>query len=149
MCTCQTSFFPQTISDWNGLDMSIRTVKTIDTFKDKLKHRLGLKTNHLYHHYPSKAAVNHTRMRLGLSGLSAQRFDYNHIDNPKCLLCSTPRKDLVHYFLLCPNHRGPRDRFLTDKFLILNNNGIEIEFRSEAADLEIPSSKLYLTVQHF
>ena len=126
--TYQNSFFPQTIRDWNGLDGSFREVGTIDTFKDKLKRSLGLRTNHLYHQYPSKAAVNHTRIRLGLSGLSSQRFDYKHIDSPRCLLCGAPREDPVHYFLLCPNHRGPRDSFLTDTGQILNNNGIEIEF---------------------
>jgi hypothetical protein len=126
--TYQNSFIPQTISDWNGLEGSFRDVGTIDTFKEKLKHSLGLKTNHLYHHYPSKAAVNQTRMRLGLSGLSSQRFDYKHIDNPKCLLCGAPREDPVHYFLLCPNHGGPRVSFLTDTCLILSNTGIEIEF---------------------
>jgi hypothetical protein len=64
--TYQKSFFPQTINDWNELDRATRGLKTIDTFKDKLKNSLGYKTNHLYHQYPSKAAVNQTRMRLGL-----------------------------------------------------------------------------------
>jgi hypothetical protein len=128
--TYQSSFFPQTITDWNGLDMSIRGLESINTFKDKLKNVLGVKPNHLFHHFPSKAAVNHTRMRLGLSGLAAQRFEYKHIENPKCLLCNAPSEDLIHYFLLCPNHNGPRAEFLTGTTQILNNNGIEIEFGS-------------------
>jgi hypothetical protein len=145
--TYQHSFFPQTIGDWNGLDRSIRGLKTIDTFKDKLKNSLGCRTNHLYHHYPSKAAVNQTRMRLGLSGLSAQRFEYKHIDNPKCLLCNALSEDLIHFFLLCPNHNGPRDAFLTDTSRVLNNNGIEIEFSSKRfrnvfIDIILKGSKL-------
>jgi hypothetical protein len=113
------------------MDMTYRNAKTIDNFKDKLKHSMGLRTNHLYHHYPSKAAVNHTRIRLGLSGLSSQRFDYKHIDNPKCPLCNAPREDPIHYFLLCPNHAEPRINFLTDSCPILNNNGIDIDFGSQ------------------
>ena len=76
-------------------------------------------------------SINHTRLRLGLSALSAQRFDYNHIDNPKCLLCNAPSEDLVHYFLLCPAHATHRDTFLRETCLILNNNDIEVEFRSQ------------------
>jgi hypothetical protein len=129
--TYQKSFFPQSIKDWNGLDNAIRNVKTIDTFKDKQKLSTGYTTNHLYHQYPSRAAINHTRLRLGLSALSAQRFDYNHIDNPKCLLCNAPSEDLVHYFLLCPAHATHRDTFLRETCLILNNNDIEVEFRSQ------------------
>ena len=65
----QKSFFPQTISDWNELNPSIRNVGTLSTFKEHLKKMSGYKPNKLFHHNSNKAAINHTRIRLGLSRL--------------------------------------------------------------------------------
>jgi hypothetical protein len=129
--TFHKSFFPQSIDDWNKLDMGTRTVKTIDTFKDHYKKNCGYKTNKLYHQYPSKAVVNQTRMRLGLSGLASHRHNYKHIDNPKCDYCPSRREDPVHYFLTCPAHAVHRVDFMRDVCQILHSiENFEVEFRS-------------------
>ena len=128
----QKSFFPQSIDDWNKLDTSIRDAKTIETFKENNKKKCKFKVNRLYHQYPSKAVTNHTRMRLGLSGLTFQRFEYNHIDNPKCPLCPAQREDLEHYFMTCPAYAVHRVSFMTDICQILNSiDNLEVEFRSK------------------
>jgi hypothetical protein len=110
--TYQNSYFPQSINDWNELPMAQREVGTINTFKEYHKKSSGFKINHLYHLYSSKAALNHTRIRLGLSGLAGQRFDYNHIEDPKCIKCNAKVEDPVHYFLLCPSFSIHRNEFL-------------------------------------
>jgi hypothetical protein len=125
----QKSFFPQTISDWNELNPAHRNVGTLSTFKEHLKKSSGFKTNKLYHHDSNKAAINHTRIRLGLSGLSSQRSDYNHIDNPRCVLCNAPKEDPSHFFLTCPVHEEHRVEMMTGICDIYHANNIEIEFR--------------------
>jgi hypothetical protein len=85
--TYHNSFIPQTIKDWNELSNTFRQAVSLDVFKDLLKHLAGFKINKLFHHESNKAAINLTRIRLGLSGLSSQRHDYNHIDNRKCTPC--------------------------------------------------------------
>ena len=40
-------------------------------------------------------------MRLGLSGLKAQRHAYRHVDNPKCDQCGARKEDAMHYLLQC------------------------------------------------
>jgi hypothetical protein len=128
----QKSFFPQSIDDWNKLDAGIRSAKTIETFKENNKKKCKFKVNRLYHQYPSKAVTNHTRMRLGLSGLAFQRFEYNHIDNPKCPLCPAQREDLVHFFMTCPAHAAHREKFMTETCQILHSiDNLEVEFRSK------------------
>jgi hypothetical protein len=128
----QKSFFPQSIDDWNGLDLLTRNAKTVESFKENNKKKCKFKINRLYHQYPSKAVTNHTRMRLGLSGLAFQRYTYNHIDNPKCPLCPAKCEDLVHFFMTCPAHANHRDEFMTNICLILNNiDNLELEFRSQ------------------
>jgi hypothetical protein len=130
--TFQKSFFPQSIADWNNLGMETRNIKTIDAFKEFQKKTCGYKTNQLYHHYLSKAAINHTRLRLGLSGLASHRHDYNHIDNPKCPLCPARCEDPVHYFLICPAHAAHREKFMRETCHILHSiDNLEVEFRSQ------------------
>jgi hypothetical protein len=126
--TYQNSFFPQTIKDWNNLDQKYRQLPSIESFKNTLKNSSGQKTNKLYHHDSSKAAISHTRMRLGLSGLSAHRFNYNHINIPKCLTCAAKLEDPAHFFLLCPTYARHRPTLLRETCDILFLYGIQVDF---------------------
>jgi hypothetical protein len=128
--TYQQSFFPKSIKDWNELEMPARACPSIDSFKEYQKKRSGFKINPLFRKFSSRAATNHTRIRLGLSGLSSQRHDYNLIDNAKCLTCHARREDAAHYFLLCPTYEEARADFLEGICQILYANSIEVDFNS-------------------
>jgi hypothetical protein len=125
----QKSFFPLSITDWNQLDQEVRNLPSLISFKEKLKSSSSPKPNPLYHHDSSKAAINHTRIRLGLSGLSYQRYEYKHITDPRCPSCDAPREDIMHYFLTCPTYSAQRQKFLLDICGILFANNIEVDFR--------------------
>jgi hypothetical protein len=125
----QKSFYPQTIKDWNSLPTDTRTTTSLDSFKESRKSMTGFKTNTLFHHDTSKAAIDLTRIRLGLSGLSAQRHDYNHIDDPKCLTCGSTTEDPQHYFLTCPTYSTARPSLLQNVSDILHKYDIAIDFR--------------------
>jgi hypothetical protein len=126
--TYQKSFFPQTIKDWNDLDKPTRLLPSNKSFKEFLKKSTGFKTNKLYHHDMSKSAISHTRMRLGLSGLSAHRHDYHHIDNPQCPTCGAKTEDLSHYFLICPTFATHRPILIRETCNILHYYGVQIYF---------------------
>jgi hypothetical protein len=126
--TYQNSYFPQSIKDWNELAPKYREIGTLVTFKEHQKKNIGYKTNHLYHLYSSKAAINHTRIRLGLSGLASQRCDYKHIKDPKCIKCNAKVENPAHYFLNCPAYAAHRVEFLGEICRILHNHGIEVDF---------------------
>jgi hypothetical protein len=125
--TYQKIFFPQSINDWNNLPQQILEATSLSSFKEHQKKTTGYKTNPNFHHNSSNAAINHTKIRLGLSGLSSQRFFYNHIDNPRCLTCGAGNEDPVHYFLLCPTYAASRPAFLEGICGILDDNEIEID----------------------
>jgi hypothetical protein len=126
--TYQKSFFPQTINDWNSLPLNVREIPKMDSFKDPLKKTTNPKPNKLYHHNNNPEAINQTRMRLGLSGLSAQRFEYRHIDDPKCLFCNGRAESPLHYLILCPAYQEPRQTFLSDVCDVLIRNNYDIDF---------------------
>jgi hypothetical protein len=127
--TYQKSFFPNTISDWNFLPDQTKNLPSIDAFKDTLKKESGSKPNPLYHHDSSKAAINHTRIRLGLSGLSSHRHNYKHITDPKCPTCDAKTEDPTHFFLTCPTYSTLRHNLIIDICEILIENDIEVDFR--------------------
>jgi hypothetical protein len=124
----QKSYFPQTIKDWNSLPLNIRNSPSIATFKENMKKTLGPKANPLFKYNSSKTSINHTRIRLGLSGLASQRCDYNHIKDPKCQTCGAKTEDPQHFFLTCPTYNGFRPIFLQKISDILTANNIQIEF---------------------
>jgi hypothetical protein len=67
-------------------------------------------------------------MRLGLSGLSSHRHDYNHINNPKCPTCAAKKEDPTHYFLLCPTFATHRPTLVRETCNLLLLHGIQIDF---------------------
>jgi hypothetical protein len=95
------SFMPSAIRSWNKLDRDTKNQNTIESFKYHLKKSKCLKRNKLYKSFNGISAINHTRMRLGLSGLKAQRHAYNHVALPTCDLCGAHRDDAMHYLLQC------------------------------------------------
>jgi hypothetical protein len=124
----QKSFLPQTIADWNNLEDKIKKLPSIESFKDNLKKISSPKPNPLFHHDCSKAAIHHTRIRLGLSGLCSHRFNYKHIQDPKCPTCDAKCEDPAHFFLTCPTYSTQRHTFLPDICEILFANNIEVDF---------------------
>jgi hypothetical protein len=106
---------------------------SLDSFKSSQKASSGFKSNTLFHHDQSKAAIDPTRIRLGLSGLSAQRHDYHHIPDPKCLTCGAPSEDPEHFFLTCPTYSTPRPILLQNATDILHEyDDFDIDFRKRA-----------------
>jgi hypothetical protein len=127
--TYQKSFFPQSIKDWNNLDIKIRQAPSLENFKDTLKATSNQKPNPLYHHNNNRAAIQQTRMRLGLSALSSQRFEYNHIDTPKCNFCNANIEDPMHFFMTCPTFSLPRPEFMINACAIFFSYDIQVDFR--------------------
>ena len=113
--------------------MKDREIDTIHTFKEHQKKNSGFNVNVLYHLYSSKAAINDTRIRLGLSGLASQRFDYKHIKDPKCSRCNAKSESPAHFFLTCPSYAAHRIDFLREICHIFQNNNIEVDLAKKSA----------------
>ena len=60
------SFLPATVRSWNNLDDNMKQLPIPGHFKNALKNSLFPKHVKYFSHCKGAAAVNHTRMRLGL-----------------------------------------------------------------------------------
>lgn len=102
------SFFPFTIAQWNSLDQSLKTIDSLLNFKKSLKNRVCNSSNKLFSYHHGRAAINHTRMRLGLSPLNSHRAHYGFIENSCCLKCGFVCEDVGHFFFVCSAYDAHR-----------------------------------------
>jgi hypothetical protein len=131
------SFIPSAVRLWNGLDRAIKQSETLDGFKYKLKKAKCKKKNKLYSKYNGVKAINHTRMRLGLSGLKAQRYEYNHVDNAKCDYCGARKEDAMHYLLQCTVFDTMRTALLDNVKIVYQEKNIPLDLRRTIVKKEL------------
>ena len=87
---CRTSylkkyFFPSSIRYWNSLDYSIRNLDSLSLFKRRIKDKYGYKRPPPHYYSGLRAAsIWHTRLRLGMSQLSAHLFLFGFDESPRC-----------------------------------------------------------------
>ena len=98
----QNSVVPSAIREWNKLPVGVRNSLSLQGFKTSVKKELYPLKTRRYSTCTGQMGINHGRLRMGLSALNAQRFQYNLITFKNCLLCPAPKEDVVHYFLKCP-----------------------------------------------
>ena len=93
------------------MNPALRSSSSIEHFKLNLKKTTTPFFPHLYSRFIGKAAVNHTRIRLELSALNFQRFQYNFGNNMSCDKCGARREDAAHLLFHCPAYAVPRQSF--------------------------------------
>ena len=93
------SFFPKTIREWNNLSVDTKRAESVQSFKNKLKSTYGSKEAiKLFTYGHGRPTINHCRMRLGLSHLRGQLFNY------KLIACDHVAETPFHYLLNCPRY---------------------------------------------
>lgn len=124
--TYSNSFLPRTIRDWNNLDDSIKDANTFESFKSRLKRLNPFSRNKLYFHFDNPQNVNHTRMRLGLSGLNAHLNKIGIHQDGLCTYCNE-EENVTHYFLKCRMYNVHRQELVEELHDVFNESNIEIK----------------------
>ena len=117
------SFFPSSIKIWNSLDNSLRNASSIISFKNSLNRDPHFKSNRLYSNQTGRSSVHQTRIRLGLSALNGQRFNYGLID----------------IFFDCPSYALARAALLQG----LDHLNIDIELPNRLSKVKLASTLLH------
>jgi hypothetical protein len=136
------SFMPGAVRLWNELDTSIRDSNSLDSFKYQLKKKKCKIKNKIYSKFDGIKAVNHTRMRLGLSGLKAQRHDYNHVPRPTCDFCGAKKEDTMHYFLQCRVFATMRIKMMSDIEILYRERNIILDLQRTLKKKELVQNLL-------
>ena len=115
------SLIPSSIKEWNKQTLDVRTSPSRESLKRKLLQMYSIIANKVFLHGDSHGAINHSRIRMGLSGLNQQRKSYNFINDCSCQLCGNVCEDAMHYLLFCRSYRAHRIELLRDLTLRFPN----------------------------
>src|SRR6476469_7227879 len=109
----QQSYFPSAIKLWNGLPSDLVQSNSIALFKIAIRQHLNLSsrlslTRNLKHFSSGRLGKILTQIRLGLSPLNYQLFEYNINDNPFCPQCGSHFETAMHYYCVCSHYETDR-----------------------------------------
>ena len=113
-CDMHCSLQKQTIRAWNESPLDIKRATSLNSLKAKLADLYGSTSYHLFLSEDGNGAVNHSRMRMGLSALNAQRKRYNFIATSTCDYCNHKNENVRHFLLYCPAFAAQRQVMLDD-----------------------------------
>ena len=98
----KSSFYPNSLLEWNRLDPEIRESSSFSLFKKRLLLKIRPFHNSVYGIYNPKGISYLTQLRVGLSKLNFHKFKHNFADtmSPLCL-ANDGIEDTEHFLLLC------------------------------------------------
>jgi hypothetical protein len=96
------SFIPSSIRTWNSININLRNIESFNSFRNKMRDLYGNPTNPMFMQGDNNGAVNHARIRMGLSGLNAHRKKVNFIQSSECNYCAFKNEDAIHFLFYCP-----------------------------------------------
>ena len=105
----KSSFYPNSLLEWNRLDPEIRESPSVSIFKKKLLLKIRPVHNSVYGIYNPKGISYLTQLRVGLSKLNFHKFKHNFIDtvSPMCP-ANDGIEDTEHFLLLCHSFNNNR-----------------------------------------
>ena len=111
----KNSFFPNTIKEWNNLNITIRNSLTLSSFKNNILKIIRPSLNPVYYINNPIGLKFLTRLRLNFSHLREHKFKHNFQDtlNPLCG-CSLEIESTEHFFLRCLNYANERQTLLNE-----------------------------------
>ena len=107
-----TVYFPFCINNWNNIDDTIKSLPTLNEFKNKLCKFIRPEKSSFYNILDSYGIKLLTKIRVSFSDLRDHRYDHKfNCDNPTCL-CGLEDETAVHFFLCCPRFDQLRIAYL-------------------------------------
>jgi hypothetical protein len=124
------------------LDRELARERAVNTQLEYKLKKTKPKKIKLYSKFNGKNAINHTRIRLGLSGLKSQRCDYNHVDNRRCDFCGAKKDDAMHYLLQCSVFTTMRNTLLNSVINLYESKSIALDLRRTIVQKELVKNML-------
>ena len=93
-----------------------------EAFKDKIKRMYGNPSYSMFMYGDTNGSINHSRIRMGRSGLNAHRKKVNFIKDAACGYCEDRSESPCHYFFQCPAFAAQSQHLFHDLNTIDNLN---------------------------
>ena len=103
---------PFCINNWNNIDDTIKSLPSLNEFKNKLCKFIRPEKSSFYNIRDSYGIKLLTKIRVSFSDLRDHRYDHKfNCDNPTCL-CGLEDETAVPFFLCCPRFDQLRIAYL-------------------------------------
>jgi len=111
----KSTFLPNTIKDWNELNVNLRTIGNISLFRKSLRKSLYKnEAKKLFQTFNKPMSKHITQMRMGLSALRDQLFSYGIVNDPVCQYCFSEIEDPCHFLLRCSEFSNKQAELFVD-----------------------------------
>ena len=107
-----SSYFHNTICEWNLLDKSVQDSPSLAVFKSKLLRFIRPGKNPVYNIYDILGIKLLTRLRVNFSPLNEHRFRHDFDCLSPICICGTGKEDNEHYLLHSPQFTAQRQDIL-------------------------------------
>ena len=138
----KSSFYLDSLSEWNKLDPTIRDSSSVNVFKKKLFSIIKPPAKSVYGIHDPKGVAYLTQLRVGLSKLNCHKFKHNFKDtiNPMCQV-NDGIEDTEHFLLLCNSFQQQRHTLLAGVNDVLAACEYSVSSNSDILELLLYGSK--------
>ena len=116
------SFFPYSIKIWNNLDISVKSLPSISSFKNYLNSFIRPKGYSTYGINDVIGIKLLTKIRVEFSDLRDHRFNHNFNCVSSLCSCGVSDETSVHFFLCCPRYLSLRTVLLSNVSSIIGSD---------------------------
>ena len=141
------SFFPNTIREWNSLDINVRNSINLSTFKRKIKTPIN-QAPFYFREGDRKLNILHTKLRYRCSGLNSDLSRVNLVESNNCS-CGTAPEDAGHYFLHCHKYDLLRQQLFSNLMTLTNNINLKTILFGDESLTSNCNNKIFKFVQDF
>jgi hypothetical protein len=152
LITYSQSFFPNAVRLWNSFTEAITGSQSVASFKHSyLKETPRPTANPLYYRGGRRAAVTHSRIRIGCSSLNADLNRELHvIDSPSCACTAGVEETAEHFFLQCQTYAAERQTLLLGLELLDHPNpNTDLLLYGDSTKLLNHNAEIFKLVQQF
>ena len=135
------SFVPRTIRDWNCLNVEIRTIPSLISFKRMI--RPPVFPLPMLDESNRFSSIVFTRLKHDCSTLNEHLYRVNLVPSPLCE-CRTGSESVFHFFYDCPFYDRPRERLILE-LVSLDLHDLSIGFIFDATRHSCP--ELTISIQ--
>ena len=123
----RNSFYPNTISLWNGIDTHLKNSPSLTNFKSSLIKIIRPSKKSVFGIHDTRRLKWIFQLRVSLSPLKVHKKLHNFVDttDDSCQ-CQTGSETTLHFLLKCPRYNEPRNEMMNTINAILLSNDLTI-----------------------